>query len=131
MLFALMFIAGLSVLSLACVYYFVTHDGSDGRTDGNRQRVRVFVRGGYEPDTIYAVAGRPLELTFRREDTLACSERVVFPGFGKSAMLPPNEDVTIELVPEQPGEYEFSCEAGMLRGRLIVAAPAPEVRSAA
>jgi plastocyanin domain-containing protein len=84
---------------------------------------RVVVRGRYEPDTIVAAAGRPLRITFRREDTLACSERVVFPDFGKSAMLPPHEDVTIDLVPERAGEYEFTCQLGLLRGLLIVTGP--------
>ena len=81
---------------------------------------RIRVRGGYQPDTVYARAGERVRLTFRREETAACSERVVFPDFGKSAMLPPYQDVTIELRPEHAGDYEFTCELGMLRGRLIV-----------
>ena len=85
-----------------------------------RPATRIRVRGGYQPDTIYARAGEPLRLTFRREETAACSERVVFPDFGKSAMLPPYQDVTIELRPERAGAYEFTCEMGMLHGRLIV-----------
>jgi plastocyanin domain-containing protein len=28
--------------------------------------------------------------------------------------------VTIELLPEKPGTYEFACQMGMLRGRLVV-----------
>ena len=35
-------------------------------------------------------------------------------------MLPPFEDVALELVPERAGEYEFTCQLGMLRGRLVV-----------
>lgn len=92
-----------------------------------RSRRRVFarttlirVRGGYHPDTIYARVGEPLRLTFRREETAACSERVVFPDFGKSAMLPAYQDVTIELTPEHAGVHEFTCQMGMLHGRLIV-----------
>ncbi len=81
---------------------------------------RIRVRGGYHPDTIYARAGEPLRLTFRREETAPCSERVVFPDFGKSAMLPPYQDVTIELAPARAGAYEFTCQMGMLHGRLIV-----------
>lgn len=84
---------------------------------------RVVVRGRYEPDTILAAAGRPLRITFRREETRSCSERVIFPDFGKSAMLPPHEDVTVELAPDRAGEYEFTCELGVLRGRLIVTGP--------
>jgi plastocyanin domain-containing protein len=80
----------------------------------------IRVRGGYTPDTVYGRVGEPLRLTFRREETAACSERVVFPDFGKSAMLPPYQDVTVELQPERAGEYEFTCQMGMLHGRLIV-----------
>lgn len=82
--------------------------------------VRVRVRGGYQPDTIYARAGEPLRLVFRREETALCSERVVFPELGKSAMLPAYRDVTIELTPEHAGVHEFTCQLGMLHGRLIV-----------
>ena len=80
----------------------------------------IRVRGGYSPDTVYGRVGEPLRLTFRREETATCSERVVFPDFGKSAMLPPYQDVTVELQPERAGEYEFTCQMGMLHGRLIV-----------
>lgn len=90
----------------------------------NRRRAapptRIRVRGGYRPDTVYGRTGEAVILTFRREETAACSERVVFPALGKSAMLPPYQDVTVELCPERPGEYEFTCELGMLHGRLIV-----------
>ena len=81
---------------------------------------RIRVRGGYHPDTVYARVGEPLRLTFRREETAACSERVVFPDFGKSAMLPAYQDVTIQLAPDRAGVYEFTCEMSMLHGRLIV-----------
>jgi plastocyanin domain-containing protein len=84
---------------------------------------RIRVRGGYQPDTVHARAGEPVRLIFRREETAPCSERVVFPDFGKSAMLPANEDVTIELTPERAGTYEFTCQMGMLHGRLIVEEP--------
>jgi len=86
----------------------------------SRRAVLVRVRGGYRPDTIYARVGEPLRLTFRREETAPCSERVVFPDLGKSAMLPAYQDVTIELTPERAGVHEFTCELGVLHGRLIV-----------
>ena len=80
----------------------------------------VRVAGGYQPDTILAQAGTPLRITFRREETSPCSERVVFPDLGVDALLPANEDVVVDVLPEQPGEYSFSCGMGMLQGRLIV-----------
>lgn len=93
------------------------------RPDRPGKRVRttvVRVRGGYEPDTIHARVGEPLRLTFRREETAPCSGRVVFPDLGKSAMLPAYQDVTIELTPEHAGVHEFTCQLGVLHGRLIV-----------
>ena len=95
------------------------------RTPSSPASVQVRVQGGFEPDTIVARAGEPLRLVFRREETASCSERVVFPAFGRSAMLPPFQDVALELLPEQEGEYEFTCQLGLLRGRLIVVGDAP------
>jgi len=83
--------------------------------------VRVRVKGGYQPSVVHARAGEPLRIVFTREETASCSEHVVFPAFGKSAMLPAFEDVALDLLPERAGEYEFTCQMGMLRGRLVVA----------
>ena len=83
-------------------------------------QVGVRVRGGYQPSVIYATAGKPIRIVFHREETTACSASVVFPDFGKSATLPPYEDVAVELVPRRPGEYAFTCQAGILTGLLVV-----------
>ena len=80
----------------------------------------ILVKGGYTPDVIVVQHGKPVRLSFRREETAACSEMVVFGDFGKSAKLPEGEIVPVEFLPEMPGEYEFSCQMGMLRGKLIV-----------
>jgi len=64
--------------------------------------------------------GKPVRLTFRREETTACSEKVLFPDFNRSAELPEGELVPIEFTPQDPGEYGFSCGMGMLHGKLIV-----------
>ena len=94
-----------------------------GRPPTRPSTVRVRVKGGYWPATVYGRVGDPLRIVFSREESASCSEYVVFPAFGKSAMLPPYEDVTIELTPDRPGEYEFTCQLGMLRGRLVVSDP--------
>ncbi len=86
------------------------------------QEIMVLVKGGYTPDTIRVVAGRPVRLLFRREETAACSEQVVLPDFGKSAPLPTGAVVPIEFLPGQAGEHEFTCQMGMLRGRIVVEA---------
>ena len=84
------------------------------------QEAMVLVKGGYTPDVIIVQHGRPVRLNFRREESAACSEMVLLSDFGKSAMLPQGETVPVEFVPEQPGEYEFSCQMGMFRGTLVV-----------
>lgn len=88
---------------------------------GGVQESTIRVRGGYDPDVIEVRAGRPVRLHFLRQETASCSERVEFPDFGISRALPEGETVTIELTAE-PGEYEFTCQMGMLRGRLVAAA---------
>jgi plastocyanin domain-containing protein len=87
---------------------------------GGAQEVQVVVKGGYDPDVIVVESGRLVKLHFNRQETAACSEMVVFPDFAVSRELPAGEIVTIELTPEEPGEYEFACQMGMLRGKLVV-----------
>jgi plastocyanin domain-containing protein len=84
------------------------------------QEALVVVRGGYTPDVIVVEHGKPVRLSFRRDETASCSEMVVLPDFNKSASLPEGEVVSIEFLPEKPGEYEFHCQMGMFRGKLIV-----------
>lgn len=84
------------------------------------QEAMVLVKGGYTPDVIVVEHGKPVRLNFRREEASGCSEMVVLGDFGKSAHLPQGEVVPVEFLPEKPGEYEFTCQMGMLRGKLVV-----------
>jgi plastocyanin domain-containing protein len=45
---------------------------------------------------------------------------VLLPEFDKSARLPMGEVVPVEFLPRNVGEYEFTCQMGMLRGKLVV-----------
>lgn len=111
--------AGLSVL-IAWYFWFSEKKGVRAQAAGGVQQARIIVKGGYTPDVIVVRAGKPVRLTFLRQETAACSEMVVFGDFNKSAKLPPGEEVTVELPPTKPGEYEFACQMGMLRGKLVV-----------
>lgn len=91
-----------------------------GITSGGYQEAMVLVKGGYTPDVIVVEHGKPVRLNFRREETVACSEMVIFHDFGKSARLPTGETVPVEFLPEQPGTYDFGCQMGMFRGKLVV-----------
>jgi plastocyanin domain-containing protein len=84
------------------------------------QEAMILVKGGYTPDVILVQHGKPVRLNFRREESAACSEMVVFGDFDKSAHLPEGQTVPVEFLPEKPGEYEFACQMGMLRGKLVV-----------
>lgn len=111
--------AGLSIL-IAWYFWFSEKKGVRAEAAGGVQQARIMVKGGYTPDVIVVKSGKPVRLTFVRQETAACSEMVVFGDFNKSAKLPPGEEVQVDLLPKQPGEYEFACQMGMLRGKLIV-----------
>ena len=88
--------------------------------DAPGQIRRIRVNGTYEPSEVHVRAGAPARLIFRREETAPCSERVVFPDYGISVMLPPFRDVAVDLPASDPGEHEFTCQMEMLRGTLVV-----------
>jgi Cu+-exporting ATPase len=78
------------------------------------------VKGGYTPDAIVVERGKPVRLNFVRQESAPCSEMMVLPAFNRSAKLPEGETVSVEFLPTEAGEYEFTCQMGMLRGRVIV-----------
>jgi plastocyanin domain-containing protein len=87
--------------------------------DGFQEAV-IKVKGGYSPDVLIFETGKPIKLNFIREETAACSEEVIFSDFNKKATLTPYKSIPVELNIDQPGEYEFQCGMGMLKGRIIV-----------
>lgn len=116
-------VAGGLALSVAIAWFFWGPRKGGYRaavTTSGYQEAMVLVKGGYTPDVIVVQHGRPVRLNFRREESAACSEMVVLGAFGKSAQLPQGETVPVEFRPEQPGEYDFSCQMGMFRGKLLV-----------
>jgi plastocyanin domain-containing protein len=114
-------VAGLGLIGLIVWYFWLSSStGTAAVIVGGVQETRVTVRGGYSPDTIRVRAGRPVRLVFDRQEADPCSERVIFDAFGVSADLPTGTDVPVEFTPTEPGEYEFACQMGMLRGKVIV-----------
>ena len=91
-----------------------------GLTSGGYQEQMVLVKGGYTPDIIVVEAGKPVRLNFIRQESASCSEMVVLPAFNKSVKLPEGETVPVEFLPKERGEFEFACQMGMFRGKLIV-----------
>ena len=84
------------------------------------QEVRITVKGGYTPDTIVVQAGTPVRLQFYRDETVDCSERVVFEDFGIDVLLPAFETTAVDFTPQAAGEFRFRCGMNMLKGLLVV-----------
>ena len=112
------------LVAIAAVAWFFWAPRGDGAralvTSSGRQELVVLVKGGYTPDVIRVKSGTPVRLNFRREESASCTEMVVFPDFDRAAQLPEGEIVPIDFLPQHPGEYQFSCQMGMVRGRLVV-----------
>ncbi len=88
-------------------------------TKGRVQEVRVVVRDGYDPATIFVEAGRPVRLHFYRDETTECSERVIFEQFGIDQRLEAFATTPVEFVPKEPGDYAFHCGKSVLKGRVV------------
>ena len=102
-------------------FWLVTAKGVRAATSSRGyQEQLVLVKGGYTPDVIVVQAGKPVRLNFVRQESASCSEMVLLPAFNKSAKLPEGQTVSVEFLPKAPGEYEFACQMGMFRGKLIV-----------
>jgi plastocyanin domain-containing protein len=119
---AIVNLVGLALIGLIVWYFWLSKpQGSPAAVGaGGVQEAFIVVKGGYSPDTIRVEAGKPVKLVFNRQEADPCSEKVVFDHFGVSADLPEGENVPVEFTPSEPGKYEFACQMGMLRGKVVV-----------
>ena len=113
---------GLALIWLIVWYFWIssTTGTTAATTTTGAQEALVVVSGGYSPDTIRVEAGRPVRLIFERQEADPCSERVIFDSLGVAADLPEGELVPVEFTATEPGDHEFTCQMGMLRGKVIV-----------
>ncbi len=114
-------ILGLTTIGWVAWYFWFSENKSTilSTSDKGVQEALITVKGGYSPDIIVVKAGKPVRLNFYREETALCSEQVIFSEFNKQATLTPFKTVSIEFTPDKPGEYEFQCAMGMLKGKLV------------
>ncbi len=84
------------------------------------QEATVIVKGAYQPNVITVQAGKPVALTFDRQEDAECSRFVTIDGVHIRQDLPAHQKTTVHFTPAHVGEYSFTCDMGMYQGRLIV-----------
>lgn len=104
------------------VWWFWLYKPREQAALANRKGlIEIRVENGiYTPATIHAKLGQELTLRFLRLDKTPCSATVLFPDFEISEELPIEESFDIKLLPKIAGEFEFTCQMAMYRGRLII-----------
>jgi plastocyanin domain-containing protein len=114
-------LGGVALAAMVLWYFFLAPKSRGAATSSaGIQQINILVRGGYEPAIVELRAGQAARLVFDRQDTSGCSEEVLFADLGIRRFLPPLEKTTIELPAQSPGEHEFTCGMGMLRGKLVI-----------
>jgi P-type Cu+ transporter len=113
-------IGGIAAIAALYVFFFGRREATSAALRDGVQEVEVEVKGGYSPNLIRARQGVPLRLVFDRQEAGECTARVVFPDLGVTRSLPPFARTTVDLMPEQAGEFGFACGMNMVHGTLVV-----------
>lgn len=111
-------VLGLGLIALIVWWFWFSQPGAQ-RASGAAPVEIVVENGVYEPARIEVPAGEPVTLRFLRKDASACAEKVIFESLGVTEDLPLARSTDITITPPQPGEYEFTCQMQMYRGRLV------------
>ncbi|MBI3633297.1 MAG: cupredoxin domain-containing protein [Candidatus Vogelbacteria bacterium] len=82
--------------------------------------IDVVVDGGYSPEVISVLQGKTTTINFIRKDPTSCLEEVVLGDFKIRKYLPLNQKVSVEIKPDNTGEYVYSCGMNMYHGKIIV-----------
>ena len=115
-------IAGLALAGLVLWYFFFSARQTTRAvaTASGVQEVAITVKGGYSPDVIEVERGKPVQLSFYRDEENSCSEELLIPDFSIRRDLPAFKTTLVELLPKAAGTFPFTCGMGMLRGSLVV-----------
>ncbi|MBI4228938.1 MAG: cupredoxin domain-containing protein [Deltaproteobacteria bacterium] len=112
-------ITGIIVIILIIWWFWLSKKGVSTPIAGNS--VDIIVEGGvYEPAVIKTRVGKPLILRFIRKDSSPCAEKVIFSELDISADLPVDKPYELTITPQKAGEFDFTCQMAMYRGKLIV-----------
>ncbi len=112
-------LVGLFIIAFIVWWFWIFKKQSEAHVEGNLLDI-VVDSGVYEPSVIHVKAGEPVTLRFIRKDSNPCAEKVLFDGLDISADLPVGTPYDLTFTPEKKGEFEFTCQMAMYRGKLIV-----------
>lgn len=111
----------IGILFIVFIIWWFWLSKSKSRIVGQSKAIVIKVASGiYDPAEIICSTDKPVILQFLREDESPCAEIVIFSQLNISKKLPLNHQVEINLGLVKPGEYEFTCQMNMYRGKLIV-----------
>lgn len=113
-------LAGLLLIGFVVWWFWLARPRASRRSTAAPIDI-VVADGVYQPPVIEVPFGQPVQLRFVRRDPSPCAEQVRFDRLGVATDLPLHQPRDVTLSPPEPGEYEFTCQMGMYRGRLIVA----------
>ena len=115
-------VAGLALAGFVLWYFFFSARQTANAVSSSSgvQEVAITVKGGYSPDVIEVERGKPVQLSFYRDEENSCSEELLMPDFSVRRDLPAFKTTLVELLPKEAGTFTFTCGMGMLRGSLVV-----------
>jgi plastocyanin domain-containing protein len=110
---------GLAAIAWELWYFLVPAPVQPRPASAGVQDFRVLVKQGFEPDVIPVEVGRPVRLTFYRDETAECSAELIFDTLDIRRSLPAFEPIVVEFLPTAAGDYPFRCGVTMIRGRVV------------
>lgn len=110
-------IAGICSIILIIWWFWLSKSGVPTKAE---DLIEIKVKDGvYQPANVQVKANHPITLRFIREDPSPCAEVVIFSSLNISEQLPLHRPKDIVLTLKTTGTYEFTCQMGMYRGKII------------
>lgn len=115
------FVNLIGILLIAFIVWWFWIYKAKSQANAQGDKIDIIVDAGvYEPSVIRAQLGKPITLSFLRKDTNPCAEKVLFDGLDLSADLQVDKPYELSFTPGKKGEFEFTCQMAMYRGKLVV-----------
>lgn len=112
-------LTGVLLIAFIVWWFWVYKSRTEAAVEGDK--IDIIVDSGvYEPSLIHAPLGKPVTLRFIRKDSNPCAEKVIFSDLDISADLTVDKPYDLTFTPEKAGEFEFTCQMAMYRGKLVV-----------